>query len=69
MANRRYKTGPGASRITQARKPPAIIPGLGVDVPELQRARTLWCLNRFDEALQLFEHAVEKAPSKPRRSD
>jgi tetratricopeptide (TPR) repeat protein len=35
---------------------------LGVDIAELQRARTLWGLNRFDEALQLFEHAVEKHP-------
>jgi hypothetical protein len=39
-----------------------IIPGLGVDVPELQRARALWQLNRFDEALDLFESAVRKYP-------
>src|SRR5882724_11768296 len=39
-----------------------IIPGLGVDVPELQKARTLWQLNRFDEALDLFEAAVRKYP-------
>jgi thioredoxin-like negative regulator of GroEL len=39
-----------------------IIPGLGVDVPELQRARALWQLNRFDEALDLFEAAVRKYP-------
>jgi hypothetical protein len=32
-----------------------IIPGLGVDVPELQRERALWQLNRFDEAPQIFE--------------
>lgn len=38
------------------------IPGLGVDVPELQRARALWQLNRFDEALALFESAVRKYP-------
>jgi tetratricopeptide (TPR) repeat protein len=62
MANRRHKTGPGPSRIAQLRKPPTIIPGLGVDVPELQRARTLWGLNRFDEALNLFEHAVHGHP-------
>src|SRR5690349_5946574 len=43
-------------------KAPAIIPGLGVDVPELQRARTLWSLNRLDEALHLFEEAVRKYP-------
>jgi tetratricopeptide (TPR) repeat protein len=39
-----------------------IIPGLGVDVPELQRARALWQLSRFDEALELFESAVRKYP-------
>lgn len=44
------------------RKPPTIIPGLGVDVPELQRARTLWSLNRLDESLLLFEEAVRKYP-------
>jgi tetratricopeptide (TPR) repeat protein len=39
-----------------------IIPGLGVDVPELQQARALWQLNRLDEALALFEKAVRKYP-------
>ena len=39
-----------------------VIPGLGVDVPELQRARALWQLSRFDEALELFEAAVRKYP-------
>src|SRR5262245_37562431 len=39
-----------------------IIPGLGVDVPELQQARALWRTNRFDEALSLFEKAVRKYP-------
>ncbi|MFO1513508.1 MAG: sulfotransferase [Verrucomicrobiota bacterium] len=43
-------------------KTPAIIPGLGVDVPECQQARALWQANRFDEALELFEHAVRKYP-------
>ncbi len=55
MAKHRQKTAP-------LRKPPTIIPGLGVDVPELQRARTLWGLNRLDEALKLFEEAVRKYP-------
>ena len=36
--------------------------GLGVDVPELQQARSLWAANRFDESLQLFEQAVCKYP-------
>ncbi len=39
-----------------------IIPGLGVDVPELQQARALWQHNRLDEALALFEKAVRKYP-------
>jgi hypothetical protein len=55
--NRRDMGGAGSLR-----KPPAIIPGLGVDVPELQRARTLWKLNRLDESLELFEKAVRKYP-------
>jgi tetratricopeptide (TPR) repeat protein len=38
------------------------IVGLGVDLPELQQARALWGANRFDEALQIFERAVEKHP-------
>lgn len=46
----------------QPRPQTNIIPGLGVDVPELQRARALWQLNRFDEALALFEAAVRKYP-------
>jgi tetratricopeptide (TPR) repeat protein len=41
---------------------PNIIPGLGVDVRELQQARALWQANRFDEALVLFEEAVRKYP-------
>src|SRR5687768_9982514 len=38
------------------------IPGLGVDLPELQQARALWQANRFDEALALFESAAERHP-------
>src|SRR5512138_730760 len=45
-----------------AGKAPAVIPGLGVDVPELRQARALWQHNRFDEALELFEKAVRKYP-------
>jgi len=48
--------------ISRAHRPPSVIPGLGVDVPELQQARGLWQLNRFDEALVLFEKAVRKYP-------
>jgi tetratricopeptide (TPR) repeat protein len=38
------------------------IPGLGVDLPELQQARALWQANRFDEALALFERAAATHP-------
>jgi tetratricopeptide (TPR) repeat protein len=62
MAKNRHKTGQRHGGIAAMRKPPAIIPGLGVDVPELQRARTLWGLNRLDESLKLFEEAVRKYP-------
>src|SRR5947209_15155739 len=43
-------------------QPPKIVPGLGVDVPELRQARALWATSRFDEAVALFEHAVRKYP-------
>ena len=33
-----------------------------MDVPELRQARALWGMNRFDEALGLFEAAVRKYP-------
>lgn len=39
-----------------------MIPGLGVDLPELQKARALWIANRFEESLQLFEKAVRTHP-------
>ena len=45
-----------------AQRAPRVIPGLGVDVPELQQARALWQGNRFDEALALFQKAVQKYP-------
>src|SRR6476661_7004322 len=58
MPKQRNKAGQTLPSRTQ----PHIVPGLGVDVPELQRARALWQLNRFDEALVLFENAVRKYP-------
>jgi tetratricopeptide (TPR) repeat protein len=58
MARHKHKGAPPLAPRTQT----SIIPGLGVDVPELQKARTLWQLNRFDEALNLFETAVRKYP-------
>src|SRR5262245_35665538 len=60
MTKRRHKIGAVAP--ATSRKPPVIIPGLGVDLPELQRARALWGLNRFEEALRLFEQAAETHP-------
>ena len=45
-----------------ASQPQPSAQGLGIDVPELQRARALWAANRFDESLQLFEQAVRKYP-------
>ena len=44
------------------RPAPAIIPGLGVDLPELRQARALWAANRHDEALHLFEATARKYP-------
>jgi len=62
MAKHSHKNGPSIGDITSRPKAPSIIPGLGVDVPELQRARALWGLNRLDESLNLFEAAVRKYP-------
>jgi tetratricopeptide (TPR) repeat protein len=39
------------------------LPALGPDLPELQQARALWQLNRFDESLGLFDRAVRKCPN------
>ena len=41
---------------------PNVIPGLGVDLPELRQARAFWQLNRFDDSLRLFEEAARKYP-------
>ena len=46
----------------QQREPPRIIEGLGVDLPELRRARALWGMNRTEEALGLFEQTVKTHP-------
>ena len=62
MAKRHDKNRAGARGFPLARKAPSIIPGVGVDLPELRQARTLWGLNRFDDALKLFENAVRKHP-------
>jgi len=41
----------------------APVTALGTDLKELQQARALWQLNRFDESLALFDKAVRKCPA------
>ncbi len=62
MGKRTYKIFRQADFIPPSQKSTVIIPGLGVDVPELQQARALWQLNRFDDSLRLFDKAVRKYP-------
>ena len=62
MAKHRDKHFRQPHFVPLAKNPASIVPGLGVDVIELQQARGLWQLNRFDEALRLFEQAVRKYP-------
>lgn len=62
MAGKRHSQhrAPGVN-LSGGKKPP-IIAGLGSDLPELQKARGLWQLNRFDEALEEFDAALRKHP-------
>jgi tetratricopeptide (TPR) repeat protein len=62
MSRHAYQRRRRASSSSFSRRPPAVIPELGVDLPELQKARALWQLNRFDDALHLFEKSVHKHP-------
>jgi hypothetical protein len=62
MGKPKFKTDRRQAGSHSPHKGPTIIPGLGVDVPELKRARALWGLNRLDESLKLFEEAVRKYP-------
>ncbi len=62
MAKKGHKAGRGLGFVGPKRHPLTTIPGVGVDLPELRRARALWGLNRFDEALKLFEDAVRQHP-------
>lgn len=39
-----------------------VIPGLGADLPDLQRARALWQANRFEESIALFEATANRYP-------
>src|SRR5260370_2914418 len=62
MAKRNHKKGLATSPLMQRREQPKLVPGLGVDLPELRRARALWGMNRTDEALELFEQAARTHP-------
>jgi tetratricopeptide (TPR) repeat protein len=62
MSKHSNKTSRFSTSAVRAQKPTSIVPGLGADVAELQQARGLWQMNRFDEALALFERAVKKYP-------
>jgi tetratricopeptide (TPR) repeat protein len=54
------RSSPNAARFRPGE--PRVIPGLGTDLPELRQARALWQLNRFDEALRVFEETARKYP-------
>ncbi len=62
MSGKRFSQNRPSHAGISARKPARIIPGLGSDLEELQKARALWQLNRFDEALQEFDRAVRRCP-------
>ena len=63
MSRHSHKQLPATGDISPApSKAPAVIAGLGVDVPELRQARALWQTGRFDDALNLFSAAVRKYP-------
>jgi len=61
MAKRSLQRFASASLSLQ-REAPRIVEGLGVDLPELRRARALWAMNRTEEALALFEQTVKTHP-------
>ena len=62
MSRREKKHNRSGNFTLQSQKQMQVIPGLGVDLPELQKARALWIANRFEESLQLFEKAVRTHP-------
>jgi len=63
MAKQTRAHSPAMSGFMSSGSPgPAVIAGLGVDVPELRQARALWQTGRFDDALNLFGAAVRKYP-------
>ncbi|MCC7373732.1 MAG: sulfotransferase [Verrucomicrobiales bacterium] len=63
MGNFRPHRRPAADgRAQTGRSGAKEIPGLGTDLPELQRARALWQSNRFEESLHEFENAARHHP-------
>src|SRR6266481_3538230 len=62
MSRREKKNNRSGGFTLRSQKQMKVIPGLGVDIPELQKARALWMANRFEESLQLFEKAVRTHP-------
>src|SRR6185295_12689649 len=62
MSRRNKKNNRSGNFTLQSQRQMKVIPGLGVDIPELQQARALWISNRFEESLQLFEEAVRTHP-------
>lgn len=59
---RSLRRASAAGRARTGRLAATTIPGLGHDLPELQRARALWQANRFEEALRQFESAAQNHP-------
>jgi tetratricopeptide (TPR) repeat protein len=57
----RFRAG-SAGILPASRGQAHVIPGLGTDLPELRQARALWQLNRFDDALRMFEETARKYP-------
>lgn len=52
-----------SKRATRLQRQPGPISPLGPDLPDLQQARALWQLNRFDDALAAFDRAVRRCPN------
>ncbi len=47
----------------KSKKPATTTASLEADLPELQQARALWQMQRFSEALELFDRAVQQHPN------
>jgi tetratricopeptide (TPR) repeat protein len=63
VVGKKVRVHPSPSNAARFRPGEArVIPGLGTDLPELRQARTLWQLNRFDEAVRVFEETARRYP-------